>query len=307
MSAFTQGLQFGLLQGMYNNMFGFGGFWGNPFWCFGNFGLMGGGFFNYSPFNFFSMPIFGMPNFMGCSGFYEYPHPQSQLPAIFNSAFSQPQPLFLTGGIFSQQPVSDNRYNSTGNTDTFVSTNSSKTTETTSSAANNTTKTSVQTTSDTKKSSQTSSAGTGSTAPTSPKNNTNRIPANEKVYDELIEKYGKIYGIETDFIRAVIKQESNFKPNAKSPKGAMGLMQLMPDTAKSYGVSDPFNPEQNIEGGVKLLSDLNKRYNGNKEMILAAYNWGTGNLSKYGYEKRPAETREYIKKVMEYYNGYIGA
>ena len=245
-----------------------------------------------------------MTNYMGCSGFYEYPYPPSQLPQILDSAFFQPQPLVLTGGIFSQAPASNGNAGTEVNTDTFVSSNSAKQTETAPSASNNTTKTSVESSSETQKTSQTSPVST--TTPTPAKTNTNKIPASEKIYDDIIEKYGKIYGIETDFIRAIIKQESKFKPNAKSKEGAMGLMQLMPDTAKSYGVSDPYNPEQNIEGGVKLLSYLNKRYNGNKEMILAAYNWGTGNLSKYGYEKRPAETREYIKKVMEYYNEYKG-
>jgi len=284
MSAFGQGLQFGLMQGMFNNMFGFcglgrfGGFWGNPFGCFNNFGFMGGGFFNYSPFNIFSAPMFGMPTFMNCSFniFGSYSYPQTQFPATYNNLWEQ--------SLLLSDSAQDD-----ANVDTFVSTITTKSTTTTgSSAAASASKTSTAATT-------TKPAATGKKS---------IIPAKERVYDELIDKYGKKYDIDTDFIRAIIKQESSFNPNAKSSAGAMGLMQLMPETAKSYGVSDPYNPEQNIDAGVRMLKDLSKQFNGEKEMILAAYNWGSGNLTKYGYEKRPKETRNYIEKVMKYYNEY---
>jgi len=127
---------------------------------------------------------------------------------------------------------------------------------------------------------------------------------NEKKYEPIIEKYAKMHNLDVNFVKAVIKQESRFNPNATSNAGAQGLMQLMPATAKQYHVSNPYNPEESIRGGVEFLSKLNKQYNGNKEMMLAAYNWGPGNLAKKGYEKRPAETRNYITKVMQYYNEY---
>ena len=130
-------------------------------------------------------------------------------------------------------------------------------------------------------------------------------------YNNLINKYSEQYGVDPNFVKAVIKQESRFNPRATGISTkygrARGLMQLMPDTAKQYGVTDLYNPEQNIKAGVQLLSDLSKQYNGNKKMILAAYNWGSGNLNKKGFENRPNETRDYINKVLGYYNEYSTA
>ena len=123
-------------------------------------------------------------------------------------------------------------------------------------------------------------------------------------YDGLIKKYALKYGVEPNFVKAVMKKESTFNPKAGSGAGAKGLMQLMPATAASLGVKNVYDPEQNIEAGVRMLRDLGKKYKGDKKMILAAYNWGSGNLAKYGFGNRPAETRNYVTKVLQYYNDY---
>lgn len=120
--------------------------------------------------------------------------------------------------------------------------------------------------------------------------------------DELIETFGEKYGIDSDFIKAIIKQESGFNPKATSKKGAMGLMQLMPKTAESLGVLDAYNPSQNIEGGVKYLKSLLDKYGDNKEMALAAYNAGPGAIKKYGGIPPYKETQNYINSIMGTYN-----
>ncbi len=120
--------------------------------------------------------------------------------------------------------------------------------------------------------------------------------------EELIETFSEKYGIDGDFIKAIIKQESGFNPNATSKKGAMGLMQLMPKTAESLGVLDAYNPSQNIEGGVKYLKGLLEKYNDNKEMALAAYNAGPGAVKKYGGIPPYKETQNYVNNIMGTYN-----
>lgn len=120
--------------------------------------------------------------------------------------------------------------------------------------------------------------------------------------DEIIEVFSEKYGVDEDFIKAIIKQESGFNPKATSKKGAMGLMQLMPKTAKALGVVDAYNPSQNIEGGVKHLKGLLDSYNGDKELALAAYNAGSGAVRKYGGIPPYKETQNYVKSIMSSYN-----
>lgn len=122
-------------------------------------------------------------------------------------------------------------------------------------------------------------------------------------YNAIIEKYAKKYNVNPNLVKAVIKQESSFNAKAVSPAGAKGLMQLMPATASELKVSNAFDPEQNIEGGVKYLSQLLKKYNGNTKLALAAYNAGMANV-KNGKIPQNGQTPKYVDTVMKYYNEY---
>ena len=116
----------------------------------------------------------------------------------------------------------------------------------------------------------------------------------------VIDKASAAYGVDKGLISSVIQAESNFDVNATSPKGAMGLMQLMPETARGLGVSNAYDPEQNVMAGTCYLKSMLDRYNGDVRLALAAYNWGMGNLER-STGSMPEETRSYIARIMKSY------
>ncbi|MGH7825620.1 MAG: lytic transglycosylase domain-containing protein [Candidatus Binatia bacterium] len=123
-------------------------------------------------------------------------------------------------------------------------------------------------------------------------------------YDEIIRSASKRHSIDADLVRAVIKVESDFNSNARSRKGAMGLMQLMPDTARLHNVNDTYDPSDNIDGGVRHLKLLLNRFGGDLQLTLAAYNAGIKAVERHGGIPPFAETREYVRRVLGYYQSY---
>lgn len=130
-----------------------------------------------------------------------------------------------------------------------------------------------------------------------------KLKASEVNLDSLFQAASEKYGVSITLLKAVAKTESNFNPNSTSHCGAMGIMQLMPNTAKSLGVKDAYDPEQNIMGGAKLLSQLLKEFKGNTTLAVAAYNAGSGNIRKYNGIPPFEETQNYVQKVMGYCGG----
>ena len=119
--------------------------------------------------------------------------------------------------------------------------------------------------------------------------------------DSVIETAAARHNVDANLVRAMIKVESNFNPRAVSRKGAMGLMQLMPATARSLRVSNPFDPEQNVEAGVRHLKGLLENYHGDVALSLAAYNAGAGAVSRSGGVPRYRETRNYVRQITQLY------
>lgn len=120
--------------------------------------------------------------------------------------------------------------------------------------------------------------------------------------DAIFNEAASKYGVDAKFLKAIAKCESDFSTECTSHSGAMGIMQLMPQTAASLGVANAYDPYQNIMGGARYISEKLTQYNGDKSLALAAYNAGSGNVAKYGGIPPFKETQNYVAKVMAYYN-----
>lgn len=129
-----------------------------------------------------------------------------------------------------------------------------------------------------------------------------RVYVNSERFHDVAEEKARRHNIDPQLVKAVIKAESNWNPNAVSPKGAQGLMQLMPSTASIMGVSNPFNPEANIDGGIRYLKYLLQKFNGNLTLALAAYNAGPKLVERIKSVPPIPETITYVKRVINYYS-----
>lgn len=139
--------------------------------------------------------------------------------------------------------------------------------------------------------------GSGST-----KKTTSASSMKKTKYDSIFKKAAERYNISESLLKAVAKAESNFNPNDVSSSGAMGIMQLMPDTVRGMGVKDPFDPEDNIMGGAKCLKQKLKEFNGNVKLALAAYNAGSGTVKRVG--GIPSQCKGYINKILSYQKAF---
>jgi len=127
-------------------------------------------------------------------------------------------------------------------------------------------------------------------------------PDRGRLYDDVIVEHSRMHNIRPDLVRAVVQVESAFNPYAVSPKGARGLMQLMPGTGARFGVRRPHDPAQNISGGTRYLRELLNRFNNRVDLVLASYNAGEGAVAKFGNKVPPyQETRNYVKQISKRY------
>jgi len=123
-------------------------------------------------------------------------------------------------------------------------------------------------------------------------------------FEHLIKRYAKQFGVDPNLVRAIIQAESGFDPFATSIKGAQGLMQLMPETAKDLSVQDAYDPEENIRAGVRYLKQMLEKFKGNLSLAVAAFNAGPRAVQQYGTIPPYKETKNYVKKVLTYYHLY---
>jgi len=137
-----------------------------------------------------------------------------------------------------------------------------------------------------------------------PHDSLNRVISQQEI-DRSIDEAASRHNVDPNLVRSVIKVESNFNPHAVSRKGAMGLMQLMPATARSLNVSNPFDPAQNVDAGVRHLKRLLENYGGNVPLSLAAYNAGTGAVTRSAGVPRFAETQNYVRRITNLYTGGV--
>ena len=144
------------------------------------------------------------------------------------------------------------------------------------------------------------SGSQGSTSSVSGATSSDSISAPEDL-ETYFKEASETYHVDVNLLKAIAKVESNFNPKATSSAGAMGVMQLMPSTAKGLGMRDAYDAHDNIMGGAKIISQNLKKYNGDLSLALAAYNAGSGNVDKYGGIPPFTETQNYVKKVLGYY------
>ena len=140
------------------------------------------------------------------------------------------------------------------------------------------------------------------------KENTARVSGRAKrvisLYDDLINEAAVTHGVKFSLLKALIKVESDFNPDAVSPKGAMGLTQIMPETARILRIQDPFDPSENIMGGARYLKQMIERFGGELHLALAAYNAGPKTVERYQRIPPIPETENYVESVMRYYDAY---
>lgn len=292
-NSLANGFMFGMLRNTpmfscFNPFNSFGGF--NNFNCFGNFGCFGGlnnwnifgGFPSFGGFNTFNIFGGGFSPFGGFNNFYSYDNGMAPMPSIPIDTSS-----IFDNNIWNNQlqknimPLC---------TDTFTNSNINTPHSNVDNLTNNTNNSTKISLSDVKIQTQNSNKTT---------NNTNLGKWTTK-YDGLIKKYANKYGVEAKLVKALMKRESEFNPNAKSGAGAIGLMQLMPATGREMGAKNLYDPEQNIEAGVKYLRKMLDIYHGNKELAVAAYNAGPGNV-RNGRIPQNGETPTHVREVMKNY------